>query len=39
MPKLGFINRILGDSNEKELKRLQKIVDRVNDLAGDFTGL
>jgi preprotein translocase subunit SecA len=30
MPKLGFINRLLGDSNEKELKRLQTIVDAVN---------
>ena len=39
MPKLGFINRLLGDSNEKELKRLQKIVDQVNALGPAMEGL
>src|SRR5690349_9941325 len=35
MPKLGFIGRVLGDSNEKELKRLSKIVDEINDYADE----
>ncbi len=30
MPKLGFITRLLGDSNDKELKRLFRIVDDIN---------
>ncbi|MCZ2108207.1 MAG: preprotein translocase subunit SecA [Dehalococcoidia bacterium] len=39
MPKLGFIGRILGDSNEKELKRSAKIVDEINDLAPEMEAL
>jgi preprotein translocase subunit SecA len=39
MPRLGFINRILGDSNEKELKRLARIVDSVNELSAEMEGL
>ncbi|MBI5948100.1 MAG: preprotein translocase subunit SecA [Chloroflexi bacterium] len=39
MPKLGFISRILGDSNEKELKRLRLIVDEVNEHADDMAAL
>jgi len=39
MPKLGFLNRILGDSNERELRRLQKIVDEINDLAPETEAL
>ena len=36
MAKLGFINRLLGDSNEKEIKRLTAIVDEINALAPDY---
>jgi len=39
MPKLGFIGRLLGDSNEKELKRLRVIVDEVNDYADEVHAL
>jgi preprotein translocase subunit SecA len=39
MPKLGFIGRILGDSNEKELKRLSSIVDEVNDYSDEIGAL
>ncbi len=39
MPKLGFISRILGDSNERELKRLSAIVDEINGYAEEFAGL
>jgi preprotein translocase subunit SecA len=39
MPKLGFINRFLGDSNEKELKRLNVIVDEINALADETAAL
>ncbi|WP_343396883.1 hypothetical protein [Candidatus Amarobacter glycogenicus] len=35
MPKLGFIGRLLGDSNEKELKRLSSIVDEINSYADE----
>ena len=39
MPKLGFISRLLGDSNEKELKRLREIVDEVNTHADAMAAL
>jgi len=39
MPKLGFIGRILGDSNEKEIKRLSSIVDEINDYADEIAAL
>jgi preprotein translocase subunit SecA len=39
MPRLGFINKILGDSNEKELKRLQRIVDEINAFAAETAAL
>ena len=39
MPKLGVISRVLGDSNEKELKRLSKTVDATNTLAGEMEAL
>jgi len=39
MPKLGFIGRLLGDSNEKELKRLSAIVDEVNSYADEIAAL
>ncbi len=39
MPKLGFLSRILGDSNERELKRLERIVDDINALAPDTESL
>ena len=39
MPKLGFISRILGDSNEKELKRLSSIVDEINSYADETAAL
>ncbi|MBE7520590.1 MAG: preprotein translocase subunit SecA [Thermoflexaceae bacterium] len=39
MAKLGFLSRLLGDSNEKELKRIWEIVDEINDLAGETAAL
>ena len=39
MPKLGFIGRLLGDSNEKELKRLSSIVDEINSYADEIAAL
>ncbi len=39
MPKLGFISRLLGDSNEKEIKRLSTIVDEINAYADETTAL
>ncbi|MGH2609420.1 MAG: preprotein translocase subunit SecA, partial [Tepidiformaceae bacterium] len=39
MPKFGFINRLLGDSNEREVKRLSDIVDEINDLGEEWEGL
>ncbi len=39
MPKLGFIGRILGDSNDRELKRIQKLVDEINDLSAEMEAL
>jgi preprotein translocase subunit SecA len=39
MSKLGFISRILGDSNERELKRLFETVDEINDLDEETAAL
>jgi preprotein translocase subunit SecA len=39
MPRLGFIGRLLGDSNEKELKRLHGIVEEVNALHDEIAAL
>ncbi len=39
MPKLGFISRLLGDSNEKELKRIWEIVDEINEFVDEITAL
>ncbi|HEY4670222.1 MAG TPA: preprotein translocase subunit SecA, partial [Tepidiformaceae bacterium] len=39
MPKLGFIGRLLGDSNERELKRISAIVDEINELNDEIAAL
>ncbi|MBE0610451.1 MAG: preprotein translocase subunit SecA, partial [Dehalococcoidia bacterium] len=39
MPKLGFISRILGDSNDRELKRLSTTVAEVNEYSDEFAKL
>ncbi len=39
MPKLGFISRLLGDSNEKELKRVGSIVAEINEFADEAAAL
>src|SRR5688572_26500719 len=36
MPKLGFINRLLGDSNEREINKLSRIVDEINELGDEW---
>src|SRR3990172_3223282 len=36
MPKLGFIRHILGDSNDRELKRLSATVTEVNEYPEEF---
>ena len=35
---LGFLNRFV-DSNDRELKRIQPFVDRINELEPEFEGL
>jgi len=39
MSKFGFIGRLLGDSNEKELKRISSLVDEVNALDDEIAAL
>jgi preprotein translocase subunit SecA len=39
MARLGFINRLLGDSNERELKRLERDVEEINALAAETEAL
>ncbi|MBA4180971.1 MAG: preprotein translocase subunit SecA [Anaerolinea sp.] len=39
MSKLGFITRLLGDSNEKEIKRLSAVVAEVNALDDETAAL
>ena len=39
MPKLGFISRILGDSNEKEIKRVSELVGEINFLGEEMAAL
>ena len=36
---LNFINKLVGDSNEKALKEIQPIVDDINDLEANFEQL
>ncbi len=36
---VGFLKNIIGDSNERELKRLQPIVTEVNQLEPEFEKL
>ncbi len=36
---LGFITRFIGDSPERELKRVQPLVDRINRLEPEIEGL
>ena len=35
----GFLKRFLGDNNDKEIKRLQKTVDKINDLEPQMQNL
>src|SRR5438046_10654229 len=37
-PMLGFLSRFV-DSNERELKRIQPIVDEINELEPEFESL
>jgi len=39
MPKLGFLSRLIGDSNEKELRRLSAIVATINELGPEVASL
>ena len=32
----GLLNKIVGDSNEKAVKKLQPLVDEINSLEEDF---
>lgn len=36
---LGFLKRFLGDNNEKEIKRMQEIVELINGFEADLQGL
>ena len=36
---LGFLKKVFGDDNEKEIKRMQKYVDRINALESNLTNL
>jgi preprotein translocase subunit SecA len=39
MSRFGFINRLLGDSNEKELQRLAAMVDEIDAFGEELAGL
>ncbi len=39
MAKLGFIGRVVGDSNEREVKRLSSAIKAIEALGDDFTTL
>ncbi len=39
MPRFGFLRRLVGDSNEQELKRLGETVDEINDYAEEIAAL
>src|ERR687884_2004805 len=36
---MAWLSKLFGDSNEKELRRLQPLVDRINTLEPDFAAL
>ena len=36
---LGFIKRFLGDNNDKEIERMQVMVEQINALESEMTGL
>ena len=35
----GFLKRLLGDNNDKEIKRMQKTVDKINAMEADLQNL
>lgn len=35
----GFLKKIFGDNNEKEIKRMQEVVDKINGLEADLQGM
>ena len=35
---MGILNKILGDANEKYLKKIQSLVDKINSLEKEFEG-
>ena len=39
MARLGFINRVVGDSNEREVKRLGSEIKAIEELGEDFAAL
>jgi len=39
MAKLGFIGRMVGGSNDREINRLAKAIQAIEDLAGEFEQL
>ena len=39
MAKLGFISRVVGDSNEREVKRLGSEIREIEELGEDFAAL
>ncbi|WP_442602629.1 preprotein translocase subunit SecA [Paenibacillus sp. KN14-4R] len=36
---LGLVKKIFGDSNEREIKRMLKVVEQINSIESQFTGL
>ena len=36
---LGFLKRFLGDDNEKEIKRMRAVVDKINGMENDYAGM
>jgi preprotein translocase subunit SecA len=36
---LNFLKKLLGDDNEKEIKRMQRYVDEINELEATMTGM
>ncbi len=39
MPKLGFISRVVGDSNDREVKRLRAAIGEIEELADAMAAL
>ncbi len=39
LPMLGLVKKVFGDSNERDIKRMMKTVERINEMELRFSGL